>query len=255
MKIVKIVKKYTALFCIILLFSTCNDKDVNNCMQTTGTIISKEFLVDSFDKIIVNNGVELFIKESSEQKIVVETGKNLLSDIILTVSDNQLEITDNNDCNFFRDYGVTKVYIYVSNITRIRNSSTYPVNSIGILNFDTLQLISENYLSDYLNFGDFNLEVNSQTVNIIANGPSNHTIKGFSNKINIYFAGNDPRFNGEDLLVKNAQLFARSTNDILIKASEKVSGNLYSTGDVILLKKPLTINLKAYFTGKVINRY
>ena len=121
--------------------------------------------------------------------------------------------------------------------------------------FNSLELISEDYLSDYLNAGDFNLEVNAQSIQLVANGPSNHTVKGFCNAINITFAGNNPRFNGEDLLVKNATIFARSTNDILIKVSDKITGNLYSTGDVILLKKPTITDLKAHYTGKVIHNY
>jgi len=249
----KIMKKYTALFCILLLFVAC-DNDYG-CFKTTGTLVSQEFLVDPFDKIIVYEGIELYIKESLEQKIVVETDKDLLSGIHLTVNDRQLEITNNNDCDFFRNVGLTKVYIYVSNITHIRNSSTFPVHSIGVLNFDTLHLISEDYLSDYFNSGDFNLEVNSQTINIVANGPSNHTISGLSETIHINFAGSNPRFEGSELLVKNATLFARSTNDILIKVSEKISGSLYSTGDVVLLKKPLIIDLKEYYKGKVIHNY
>ena len=251
----KILNKYFFLLCMLLLFSACNNENANDCIQTTGTIISKEFVVDSFDKIIVYEGVELFIIESTVQKVIVETGKNLISDINLTVVNNQLEIKDNNNCNLFRDFGITKVYVYTSNITKIRNSSSYPVNSIGILTFNSLELISENFLSDHLNAGDFNLEVNSQTINIVANGPSNHTLKGFVDTININFAGNNPRFEGKDLLVKNAQLFARSTNDILIKVSDKVDGNLYSTGDVILLKKPTIIDLETHFTGKILTNY
>ena len=239
----------------MILLSTCNDKNANDCFQTAGTIIRKEFNLAPFEKIIINERIELFIQKSSEQKIIVETGTNLLSDIKLTVENNQLEISDNNDCNFFRKYGITKVYLSVSNITHIRNSSTFPVHSIGILNFESLELVSEDYLSDYLNSGDFHLKVKSRYLKIIANGTSNHKIKGFTDNLNINFAGSNPRFEGSDLLVKNATLFARSTNDILLKVSEKVTGNLYSTGNVILLQKPALIDLKEHFTGKVIFNY
>ena len=45
------------------------------------------------------------------------------------------------------------------------------------------------------------------------------------------------------------------TNDILIKVSNKVNGNLYSTGDVILLKKSTIIDLETHFTGKILTNY
>ena len=247
--------KYVVLFCSILFFVTCNSKDANDCFQTTGAIVQTEFSLDSFEEVIVNERIELFIKESLEQKVIVETGENLLSDIKLTVKDNQLSIQNYNECNFVRDFGVTKVYVYTPNLTKIRNSSSLPIKSVGVLNFDSLELISENYLSNYLSSGDFNLELNTQNLKIIANGPSNHTIRGFSTNLNINFAGNDPRFEGEDLLVKKAFLLTKSSNDILIKATDEVSGDLYSTGDVILLKEPTVMNLNAHYTGRVIHNY
>jgi hypothetical protein len=252
---IKTLNKYVFLFCTLLLFSTCNDKDANDCIQTTGTIISKEFVVDSFDKIIIYEGVELFIKESTIQKVVVETGENLLSDINLSVVNNQLEIKDNNSCNLFRDFGITKVFVYAANITKIRNSSTYAVNSIGVLNYPDLDLISENYLSDYLNSGDFNLTVNTNNLTLVANGASNHTISGTTNNLKINLAGSNPRFIGDNLTAENAHLFARSTNDILIKVNNEVRGNMYSTGDVILYKKPNIMSINTHYTGKVIYNY
>lgn len=249
----KIIK--TIFIFTIVLLSTCNDKNATDCFQTSGTMIRKKFHLASFEKIVINERIELFIQESSEQKIIVETGINLLSDIKLTVENNQLEISDNNDCNFFRKYDITKVYLSISNIKRIRNSSTFPVHSIGVLNFDSLELISEDYLSDYLNSGDFNLEVNSRYIKIIANGTSNHKIRGFTDNLNINFAGGNPRFEGSDLLVKNATILTKSTNDILLKVTDKITGNLHSTGNVILFHKPAIIDLKEHFTGEVIFNY
>lgn len=251
----KIIKKQFILFTTLLLFITCNTKDANNCFQTTGTIVKQEFFVDFFHKIIINQRIELFVQESNIQKVIVETGENLLSDIILTVNDNRLEITNNNECNLVRDFGITKVYVYTNNITEIRNSSTLPVHSIGTLNFPELTLISENYLSDYLNSGDFNLDVHTNKLSLVANGPSNHSITGFADYLSVNLAGSNPRFDGQNLSVNNASIFARSSNDILIKVTNEVSGNLYNTGDVILFKEPNIMNLKAHYTGNVIYNY
>lgn len=250
-----IFKNITVLFTTLFLFFSCNDKDANDCFQRAGNMIKEEFVLADFDKIIVYNGIEIYIKESNEQKIIVETGENLMPDIILTVKNNQLEIIDNNKCNLVRDYNITKVYLYKKNITQIRNSSTSAVHSIGVLNYPNLDLISENHQSGYLNSGDFNLNINTNNLSLIANGASNHTISGTTNNLRINLAGSNPRFNGEKLTAENAYLFARSTNDILITVNNEVSGNLYSTGDVILFKKPSIMNLNTHYTGKVIYNY
>jgi hypothetical protein len=251
----KKLKKTFIVFIALIFFISCDNKDANDCFQKAGTIITEEVTVDNFTEIIVNERIELFIKESNVQKVLIETGENLLTDIELTVKNSQLEIKNYNECNFVRDFGITKVYIYSPNITEIRNSSSLPVHSVGLLNYPELALISENYLSDYLNSGDFNLEINNNKLSLVANGPSNHTITGSTNYLNINLAGSNPRFDGKNLVAKDAYLFARSTNDILIKVTNEVNGNLFNTGDVILYKKPNIINLNTYYTGKVIHNY
>ena len=250
-----IFKNTTVLLIALFLCFSCNDKDANDCFQKAGNIIKEEFVLADFEKIIVYNGIELYIQESDDEKIIVETGENLMPEIVLKVKNNQLEIIDNNKCNFVRDYNITKVYLYKKNITQIRNSSSAAVNSIGILNYPNLDLISENHQSSYLNSGDFNLMINTNNLSLLANGPSNHTISGTATNLRIHLAGSNPRFNGENLTAENAYLFARSTNDILLNINNEVSGNLYSTGDVVLFKKPSIINLNIYYTGKVIHNY
>jgi len=82
-----------------ILFISCNKENVNDCFQTAGEIIQQEMEVSLFDKIVVHKNVELIITQGIEQKVVVETGKNLLSDIRVQVIDNELILINNNTCN------------------------------------------------------------------------------------------------------------------------------------------------------------
>jgi len=248
------IKKYFVLFSIIFLFIMCNNEDANICLQTSGTIIKKEILIPSVEKIIVNNQIELFITADPAYKIHIEADENLIEGIDITISENQLEITNHNTCFFYKDY-TAKVTVYAPNLIQIRNSSALAVQSIGTLNYPKLTLISENYLSNYLNSGEFNLEINNDELNLLANGASNHKINGFTNQLNINLVGGNPRFDGQNLSAQNAYLFARSSNDILIKVTNEVLGNLYNTGDVLLYKKPNIMSLEAHYTGEIINKY
>ena len=249
------IKKYFGALLLFFIIFSCNNENAGDCIQTEGNIIEKEITVSSFEEIIVHENIEIYVIDSNENKIVIESGENLINDIDLNVNNNTLEITNNNTCFFTRDFKTTKVYVYSPNITKIRNSSNLPVYSVGVLNYSSLELISENYLSDFLNSGDFNLEINTTSLRIVANGPSTHKITGNCSNININFAGANPRFEGENLIIQNAFLFARSTNDIIINVTDEINGNLYSTGDVILVTKPNITTLNAFYTGKVIEGY
>ena len=73
-------KKLVNILIIVLLFS-CNSENAGDCFQSTGTIIQQEMTVFGFDKILVNRDIELIIKDGLVQKLVIETGKNLLNDV------------------------------------------------------------------------------------------------------------------------------------------------------------------------------
>lgn len=249
------IKLYFWSLLISIIITSCDDENAGDCIQTEGERTHKEITFASFEEIIVNENIELYIIDSEEDKIVIEGGENLIEDIETNITNNTLEITNNNTCFFDRDFETIKVFVYNNNITRIRNSSNLPVYSIGTLHYTSLELISENYLSDYLNSGDFNLDLNTTSLRIVANGPSNYSLTGNCENININFAGANPRFEGENLLVESAFLFARSTNDIIINVTNEISGNLYSTGDVILVNEPNIINLNAHYTGLIITDY
>ena len=135
-------KNLVYIFIFTLTFA-CDNEDASNCFQTEGNLVQQEVAVNPFERILVNRDVELIIKEGAEYIVIIETGENLLNDVKAFVIDNQLQLTDNNSCNFVRDYGITKVYVTAPNIFEIRNSSQYEVSSDGTLSYQNLKLVSE----------------------------------------------------------------------------------------------------------------
>ena len=133
------------IYILTVLIFSCDSEDANDCIQTAGNIIQLEVEVSDFERILVNRDIELIITEASEYKVTIETGENLLNDVKAEVLGNRLVLTDNNTCNYVRDYGITKVYVEAPNITEIRNSSQYQVSSNGVITYPTLNLISENF--------------------------------------------------------------------------------------------------------------
>ena len=72
------------------------------------------------------------------------------------------------NCNFIRDYGLTKIYITSPNVSEITNSSELTVTSLGVLNYPNLDLISDDFINnEYYTNGDFDLELNTENLKII----------------------------------------------------------------------------------------
>lgn len=245
-------KKLTYIFCLLLIFA-CNSEDAGDCFQTSGSIIQQEITLVAFDKILVNRDVELILKKGVDFKITIETGENLMNDVEAVVIDGELQLTDNNSCNYFRDYGLTKVYVTAPNITKIRSSTQYDISSDGVLNYSNLELISEDFnAAGSFTVGDFRLQVNTSQLRVVANNISSFYITGQTENLFVGFYSGSGRFEGENLIAQNISVFHRGSNDIIINPQVSLSGEIRSTGDVISKHHPATVNVETFYTGHLI---
>jgi len=245
-------KRLVYILVLSLIFA-CDGENVNDCFQKTGTIIQQEFVVESFSTILVNPHIELVIKEGDMQKVIVETGTNLMNDVEVVVSDGELVLTDNNNCNFVRDYGVTKIYVTSPNITSIRSATQYDIRSDGVLTYPSLIIYSENSLSKGdLTSGNFDLEIDNASFGLVFNNLSNCFISGKTTNLNVFLAAGNARFEGGNLIAQDVFFTNRSSNDIIINPQQSLTGEILGTGDVISLNTPPEIAVEELYTGRLI---
>ena len=182
-------KNYLLLSFSFIFFLSCNSEKGLNCFQAEGERIEQEIPVEAFSKIIVEERLQLIVKQGETQKVVLATGENLVNDIEVSVTDGVLTLFNDNGCNLVRDYNISKVYVPTPELTEIRNASGYEVQSDGVLSFDSLTLTSEDVEEEdfYHKDGDFSLELDVNTLNITANGLSNFFISGAAETATIEF--------------------------------------------------------------------
>lgn len=240
-------------FIIVMLLFSCNSETAGDCFQTAGNLVQEERTVSSFSKILVKEGIELILKEDATHSVIVEGGKNLLNDIQVSVKNNELILVNNNTCNWVRDYAPVKVIASSPNITHVRSATQYDVISDGVLNYPSFNIISEDFnLPESQNIGDFYLQLNCQSFSLVFNNLSNCFISGAAVSANINFASGNARFEGENFMVDNITLYHRGSNDMLLNPQLSISGDIYSTGNVILFNTPPTVNITEHYKGKLI---
>ena len=245
--------KNTIYTFIALIFFACDSEKANDCIQTSGPLLQKEFVVDTFEKILVNRNIELILKAGPQQKVVIETGKNLMNDIVVSVQDGRIALSDNNICNYVRDYKITKAYITSPNITEIRSSTQYDILSDGVLTFPSISIFSEDFNAPgTYTVGDFVLQIDNNNFTALSNGLSILYISGHTNNLNINFASGDSRFEGRDLKAQKVTIFHRGSNDIIVNPIEELNGKLVSTGSVISVSRPPIITIEALYKGRLI---
>jgi len=245
-------KKIITLIVIGFLYS-CNSEEAPNCFQSAGTIVQETYTLEDFDKITVLERTQLIISEGP-YSIVLETGENLRNDIDIRVFEGRLIIENTNACNISRDYGITKVFVSAPNINEIRNSSGLKVISGNTLTYPNLTLLSEDEAEEdeFHTDGDFELDLDVENLTITQNNLSNFFLTGRVANLDLNFNFGDARFEGRNLIVDNADVYHRGTNDITINPQLQLSGVMLSTGDMIVVNTPPILNVEVLYTGNLI---
>lgn len=240
----------------IPLFFGCNIENASDCFQNAGNLIRQEVAVPDFTKITVQENVTLILKQGEVNRVEVATGEFLRNDVSVTVVEDRLLVKDNNNCNFVRDYGLTKIYVTAPNITEIRSSTGFPIQSDGVLQYPNLNLLSESFNDPeaLTTDGSFDLELASENVTIVSNGIAYFRLKGATTNFSIVIAAGDSRVEASDFLAQNITINHRGSNDLLVNPQLVLQGVVSGTGDVISYQRPNTIAVEELYKGRLIFR-
>lgn len=243
--------KATLISClaIVLLFVSCDSEILPDCYREPGASIVRIDAVAAFNQINIGEGVNLIVKQGTTPEVKVETGENLIDDVATEVVDGVLYVKNNLKCSL----GTTvpaRVTVTAPDITKIYSSSQYDVVSEGVLNFPYLNLQQGLFGKNASNI--FDMQLNCQNLVVENNNTTIFRIKGATNSLSVSFYSGDSRFEGANLTVQDAFIFQRSSNDMILRPSNKIEGNIYSNGNVILLNQPPIVNVAQHYTGHII---
>lgn len=239
-------KKIVVLFSLFLLLSC----DENQLLESSGKIVSKEISVDFFDKINISEGIELHMTDENETKVEITAGENVIDKVTFSVIDNQLFIDAKSANKMFQSYEPVKIYISVDDLDTVYSSSQFNVYSENVLNFTNFHLQSG--LFEDTASGEFHLKVNCNSLFVEDNRASFYNISGNVTDLSVNFYNGDERFEGANLIAQNVYVFQRSSNDIIVNPQQRISGTIYSTGNVVLKNNPTIVEVQALYQGQLI---
>jgi hypothetical protein len=140
------------------------------------------------------------------------------------------------------------------NLTSIRSSTGFPVQSDGVLAFESLSLLSESFTDPEAETtdGEFNLELDVTSLSITSNGISYFNLKGNAESFNISIAAGDSRVEAEELITQRVNFNHRGSNDVLVNPQESLTGVLRGTGDLQSFNRPATVDVEELYNGRLI---
>lgn len=244
-------KKLLALLLVLLV--ACEKP--SDCIESEGTIMTREVPVTAFTRIEVYRGIGVEITQGSEYKVVLQSGENFINNIQVVQDGNVLKIRDKSTCNWVREYGVAKVIITAPNLEEIYSKTEQDIRSVGTLNYPLLHIYANDAHGDGVPgaaTGDFVLNVNTTEFTIENNNVSRFFITGQAQNASLIFWAGDGRIEAQNLEVQNMYVYSRGSNDMLVKPMQYIHGSIVSTGNVVLFHTPPTIDVQQTYQGQLL---
>jgi len=66
-----------------------------------------------------------------------------------------------------------------------------------------------------------------------------------------FYAGSS-RFEGENLIAKNIEVYHRGSNDMIVNPIQSLTGELRGTGNLISVNTPPTVDIEQIYNGTLI---
>ena len=232
------VNKLIYLSALLFIFAGCNTGI--NCRIGSGSIVSQDIELDSFEQINFEVAGNVTIIEAPEQRIVVETHQNIFNEINTAITEGTWRIRFR---SCFRNYDKFDVTIYTPKITGILLSGSGNITSQGAVN-------SENLIVLISGSGNISFETETDLVSVDISGSGNINLMGSSNHqvFGIVGSGNIRSFEMES---KSCDITISGSGNCEVNASEELEVSIPGSGSVFYKGNP-TLNTTITGSGQVI---
>ncbi len=232
----------------------CSIDEPGDCFKDSGELSSKSVSLSEFSKVIVREGIALEVVQGSENRLDILYDEGLIDQITFEVNNGRLELNNTNGCSFFTGFKPARLRLTARNLLELRNASQYTVQSIDTLRFDSLTLISEDFVEDEVNVGDFDIKFDGANLSLITNNVSSFELAGSVDEFDIFFASGQGSLKADEFRANTIRLFHRGTGDLLVHPLEEISGEIRGTGHVISVNRPAIVNVDEGYTGRLLFR-
>jgi hypothetical protein len=234
-------------FCLLLsaLSSSCEKGEQFDCVKSTGKIIKEERIIGMFHSINTKDNVNLIFTNDTTQTIIVEAGENLLRKIKTEVTDNILNISNENRCNWVRSYKKeVKIFIGIKNSTNIFHYGYGDITCEGQLNKDAL------FLHHYSS-GDVNLNIKSKLIWMDMDRLGNLNLQGECDTL-IAHNYNLGKLNTRNLITNTCYLINEGQAEVHVHSNNTLGVTIKNKGNVYYYGNPLSVDFIKKGEGELI---
>lgn len=221
---------------VIVSGISCSKSPVLDCFTSTGKITSVERDVADFNSVLLKDNVNLYLRQSDKNKLVLEAGSNLLKKITTEVNaDGTLEIKNDNQCNWVRSYDKPlNVYLDFVSLDSLEYRSIGAVECLDTLRFSNFLVHvyeGSGIINLLVKIDQFQANLHYGTADLIVNGEisASYYYQAGAGRIDAINASS------KDVFVRNW-----GSNDMYIWANSLVSAEIKGLGNIYYKGNPQT---------------
>lgn len=229
----------SALVSIMML--SCVNINMGPGVDGNGNVVSTDRSIsDDFDTIEVSRGIDLYLTQSDDVSVTVESDENLQDIIMTEVEDNVLRVyADNN----IRRSTKQAVYLNFNNIKSIKATSGSDVYGQNDIKAETLNLKTTSG-------ADMSLTVDTNKLYCKATSGSDLQISGTTDYLSAEAtSGSDIKAN--NLISKRCEARATSGADVAVNPADELIANATSGGDIRYYGNPKKLEKSDNVSGSV----
>ncbi|MDF2438891.1 MAG: hypothetical protein K0Q95_3267 [Bacteroidota bacterium] len=237
--------KFQLIFFLLFAFlSSCKKENRCDCIKRTGTIIREERSLSGFDKIAVENNLNVFITQDSAFKVTVEAGENIAPLIETVVQDGTLIMRNKNRCNWARSYQKPlNVYVAMPELRYVTSDGTGDIKSLNTLTTSTIDL-------QIKNSGNIELTVDNKVVLSHMHGSGDVTLHGNTEEHDISIGGTAYIY-AADLQTSYTFIDKFTLGMSYIRVRDLLICKMKDKGDVICYGNPTTVHKTIEGSGQL----
>jgi putative autotransporter adhesin-like protein len=219
---------------VLFLFASCKKENRCDCIKRTGDIITVTRDLKKFDRLFVEQNVNVFIIQDTVTEVKVEAGENIEPLIQTVVEDGILIIRNKNRCNWSRSYKKPlNVYIKTPGLKYIHSNGTGNIKSVNTITVDSFDVRIENS-------GNIELTVNSGQVISHIYGAGDLTLHGTSSE-HLCSIGGASFLYASDLTTNYTWIQSFTLGLCYVKTSGLLTYRIDDKGDIYCYGHPTTV--------------
>jgi len=230
-------------FLVIILtlgITACVDGQIRRTVYGNNHVVKKERDAGNFSGLRVSSGIDVYLKQTDDESIVVEADENLHEYIQTEIRDGILNVyTEAN----IREAEMKRVYVTMRDINSLKTTSAGDIIGETPVKTEKLELSATSA-------GDIKLEVYAKEIEAHISSSGDVTLTGEVDILDATLSSAGD-LNAFGLEVREAEVSASSAGDADISVSERLRARASSAGDINYRGNPKYIDAHSSSAGGI----